>query len=105
MRKADGRWVQEVLLPFFGVRSLRVGTDAEKKGTYPDIWCLPGRSTIVVTREWERQSTHERRKRLTHEMMHLAWGMGHGSKERRMGYYSLPDKDTFSKKIYEEFLR
>lgn len=105
MRASDKKWISDVLLPAFGLRTLKVGVDRSKKGTYPDIWCLPGEATIMVTEEWERQPLHERRKRLTHEAIHLAWGLGHGARERRMGYYSHPSKDTFSKRIYEERLR
>ena len=104
--RADLRWVRDVLMPRFGLKKVTIVQDDEKKGKYPDIWCFPHSNTVVVTKEWARQPMHERRKRLTHEVGgHLALGLGHGNRERRIGFYSHPARDTFSKGMYERFLR
>jgi hypothetical protein len=94
--------VEDRLLPYLGLKSIQIAQDDEYEGTYPDIW-VQGK-TITVTREWARQEMHERRKRLLHEGLHLV-GFGHGAKERRMGYYSQPAKDAYTKALYERELK
>ena len=102
LTSADARWVEDRLLPYLGLKSIQITQDEEYEGTYPDIWVQGG--VITVTREWARQGMHERRKRLTHEGLHLV-GFGHGAKERRMGYYSQPAKDSYTKALYERELK
>jgi hypothetical protein len=102
LTSADSKWVEDQLLPYLGLKSVQITQDADYEGTYPDIW-VQGR-VITVTREWARQGMHERRKRLLHEGLHLV-GFGHGAKERKMGYYSQPAKDTYTKALYERELK
>jgi len=102
LTSTDARWVEDRLLPYLGLKSIQIAQDDEYEGTYPDIW-VQGK-TITVTREWARQEMHERRKRLLHEGLHLV-GFGHGAKERRMGYYSQPAKDAYTKALYERELK
>ena len=103
LTSADAKWVEDQLLPYLGVDSLQVEQDDEYDKTYPDIW-IRG-SVITVTREWARQDLHERRKRLLHEGLHYAKGLGHGPKERAMGYYSQPDKDVYTRDLYKRVFR
>ena len=103
LTSADAQWVEDRLLPYLGVERIEITQDAEYDKTYPDIW-ISG-SVITVTPEWARQSLHERRKRLLHEGLHLAKGLGHGPKERAMGYYSQPAKDIYTKKLYDKEFR
>ena len=103
LTSADAKWVEDQLLPYLGVDSLQVEQDDEYDKTYPDIW-IRG-SVITGTREWARQDLHERRKRLLHEGLHYAKGLGHGPKERAMGYYSQPDKDVYTRDLYKRVFR
>ena len=103
LTSADAKWVEDQLLPYLGVDSLEIQQDAEYEKTYPDIW-IRG-SVITVTKEWARQDVHERRKRLLHEGLHYAKGLGHGPKERAMGYYSQPDKDVYTRDLYKRVFR
>ena len=99
LTSADAKWVEDQLLPYLGVNSLQIEQDDEYDRKYPDIW-IQG-SVITVTKEWARQDVHERRKRLLHEGLHYAKGFGHGPRERAMGYYSQPDKDVYTRELYE----
>ena len=88
----------------------------DSKKIYPDIWCtmMPDiiRTTqglmtifvakITITDEWIRQPYKEREKRLTHEFIHFGWGMKH---DRKLGYNSHPEKDSYSMEIYRKILR
>ena len=103
LTSADAKWVEDQLLPYLGVDSLQVEQDDEYDKASPDIW-IRG-SVITVTKEWARQDLHERRKRLLHEGLHYAKGLGHGPKERAMGYYSQPDKDVYTRDLYKRVFR
>ena len=98
--KEDIKFIENKLMPLAGVRKLRLAYDRSKK-TYPDIWVEFGDiPTIMITDEWRRQNVHERRKRLTHEFLHLR-GMEHG----RVGKYvysTYPKFDTLSMKVYRD---
>ena len=90
-------------MPRYGVKYLKLGfSDINKK--HPDIWLrYEDMPVIIVTREWLRQNTHERRKRLVHEMEHIR-GLEHG----RIGKYNFstyPDKDTWSKFVYNGIIK
>lgn len=103
LEKGDKRFLTAIAMPSFGIRKVRVKySDSKKK--WPDIWCNQngGIPTITVTAEWSRQTPDERRKRLVHELIHLAWKMGHSDK---IGYSTLPDKDTYSMKVYQQLMR
>ena len=100
---SDARWVEERLLPYLGVESIQITQDKDYDKTYPDIWVQGG--VITITREWARQGLHERRKRLLHEGLHLAKGFGHGARERAMGFFSQPAKDSYTKKLYDKEFR
>lgn len=95
----DKVWVQRVLMPYFGIKHMWVSwSDSQAK--YPDIWCEKGPiPRITVTREWARQPTDERRKRLVHEALHIAEDLEHGM-HHGMKYSSYPDKDDYSWAIY-----
>ena len=100
IEKDDVDFIKNALLPKLGIRYVYLGWSDSKK-TYPDVWCYPETNTIIVTREWTRQSKQERQKRLTHEALHLI-GMEHDS---TIGYNSHPKVDTYSKKIYRELIQ
>ena len=105
VRPADVTWLEEVLLPFLKLEHLTIVELAEYGGEYPDIWCSPAAQTITVTLAWARKPTRQRRIELTHEGIHLAWGWEHGGWERARGYYSRPERDTFSRILYDQQLR
>jgi len=85
------------LMRTFNIRKVNIDRSDSTK-TYPDIWCYPYEKPqrIVVTNEWARQVADERRKRLVHEFLHL---IGYDHNEA-IGYSTYPEKDTFSKKVY-----
>ena len=102
--EADKRWLKEKAMPQLGIRALALDWSNNKR-TFPDIWCYvfekPPR--IVVTQEWAKQNTRERRKRLTHEIAgHLTFGWGHNAVMRKLGYTSEPSTDTMSWRIYKD---
>jgi hypothetical protein len=74
------------------------------KKTFPDIWISLGKVPVItVTQEWQRQDIAERQKRLTHEIvghlfMHLRDNID------RIGFYSRPEKDEFSKRLYNKII-
>ena len=68
---------------------------------WPDLW-TDGYS-ITVTQEWARQSVHERRKRLVHELLHLK-GLNHG-RIGRLNYSTYPHLDSYSRYVYQQLLR
>lgn len=98
---ADQKWIKAVLMPYFKIKALRISwSDSQKK--YPDIWCqLKAKPPhITVTAEWARQNVDERRKRLVHECIHIAWGIEDNRPVQGFYYSTYPDKDTFSQAIY-----
>ena len=97
LNKHDHEWLRIVALPFMGMEWVEIEEDVLYKGAYPDIWSYPARGRIVITEEWSKADTDSRRTRLLHELIHIAWGWDHDSK---MGYYSRPERDTYSRKIY-----
>lgn len=102
LSSGDRRFVKK-LMRTFNIKSVKVGwSDSRKK--HPDIWCYPTESPprIVVTSEWRKQGTGERRKRLTHEFLHLA-GYEHGN-FNGMEYSTYPKKDKFSKYVYRQII-
>ena len=56
---------------------------------------------IICGRKWIAADFDERLKRMTHELLHLNPGLRHNASARRMGYYSKPERDTFTKRIYK----
>lgn len=96
--KAELNWLQNTVMPRLGVKRITIAEDVDYRGKYPDIWAEGAR--VTVTREWARQSAFERKKRLVHEVVHVA---GHGH-EPRWGYYSRPERDRFSEELTELFL-
>ncbi len=93
---SDVRFIKKVLMPFAGVQKLFLAY-SPSRARWPDIWVEPnGVPKITVTQEWLRQSTMERRKRLTHEFLHLL-GMSH---DESIGYSTFPGRDSYSMKVY-----
>lgn len=91
-------------MKYFGVRTIRIEWDSSR-AKYPDIWISQNGSMpkISVTAEWARQTPHERRKRLIHEICHLKIG-GHSEKLDKIGFNTHPEKDSFSVKVYRDIL-
>ena len=98
-------WVRDRMMPALGLGKVTITEANEHTGTYPDLWSAPATMTITITPEWARQPLHERRKRLLHEGIHLAWGWGHGARERKLGYYSRPDRDAFTRELYRRLFQ
>jgi len=96
----DRRFVLRAMRTF-GISKLNIEWSDSKK-RFPDIWVnMSGKiPMITVTAEWARQDAQERHKRIVHEFLHLL-GYEHG----RIGQYlysTYPDKDTFSKAVYQK---
>lgn len=98
--KGDTKFLRKAL-PKFEIDEVRVFWDDSEK-TYPDIWCKG--KNIYVTEEWASQSAAERRKRLTHELIHIGWGLNHG-KYDGLRYDTHPEKDEFSWAVYNRIKR
>ena len=94
-------WLESQAMPYFGVSALRIETDPSEK-RWPDIWIVGNQ--ITVTKEWLKQKYHERRKRLTHELVHYSWGFDHG-KKGKYDFNTVPCRDSFSMAIYLDILR
>ena len=92
---SDIRWMMTRAMPALGIRQVRLATSQSKK-IWPDCW-TDGKK-ITVTKEWARQSMHERRKRLTHELAHLR-GLEHGQ-VGNLNYSTYPAQDSFSRALY-----
>lgn len=101
MSKTDKKFLTGTAMPAFGIRKLGIDY-SPSTAKHPDIWVETGGPfpVITVTREWARQDMHERRKRLTHELLHCK-GVNHGRKGR-FTYSTYPGKDTYSRHIYEK---
>lgn len=93
-------------MKYFGVRMLKLEFSDSKK-TYPDIWIsLDGQMPkITVTREWMKQSSQERHKRLAHELGgHYAFKWNHNEYMDKVGFSTYPNKDTMSPRIYKDLI-
>ncbi len=98
----DREFLTDRLMPYFGITKLLVKFDDKSTKKWPDLWCEPGDPpSITVTREWARQNTDERRKRLTHECIHLGWGKDHND---AIGYNTVPAKDKYSMMVYRKII-
>ena len=86
---------------YFNIKNLFINwSDSEKR--WPDIWIVGNQ--ITVTKEWLKQKYHERRKRLTHELVHYAWGFDHG-RRGKYDFNTIPKKDSFSMVIYLDMMK
>ena len=95
--EGDKKIITQKLMPYFGQKAILLQwSDSKKK--WPDLWCRG--NTITVTREWTRQSQAERMKRIVHELAHISWGMEH-RKIGKLDFNTIPDKDTYSKMLYQ----
>lgn len=94
LTRAEEAWLRGIVIPALGIKvSVKIIEDHDYQGKYPDIWTKG--YTITITNEWARQSPTERKKRLLHEMIHIA-GFPHMPK---VGFYSRPERDTFTAKV------
>lgn len=99
MTPGDRKFILK-LMRIFGVRKVYINWSKSQK-KWPDIWVQMNKIPIItVTAEWARQDIHERRKRLTHEFLHIV-GRQH---DESIGYSTYPDRDTFSMKIYNAII-
>jgi hypothetical protein len=103
--KDDVQWVQRRLMPYFGIKALKLAIDDSGK-KWPDIWVILGNPPkIVVTKEWASHDTHLRRSQLVHEALHAARGLEHGVQPNGMDFNTRPEKDAYSKAVYQAMLR
>ena len=65
-----------------------------------DIWIELGNPLpqVVCGQKWIGSNPTLRKTKLVHEVLH-AKGMRHDAKSRQMGYYSNPERDTYSPKV------
>ena len=94
----DWEWLRQVM-PEFGVKKVRVISISSTR-RWPDIWIKLSRIPVItVTKEWMRQDARERRKRLTHELLHWA-GLEHGV-YNGFEFSTYPEEDTYSVAAYK----
>lgn len=100
--KGDLEFLQNAMARLRIRRQIRV-YKSDSKAKFPDIWMYDKPiGEIWVTDEWAKQSTHERRKRLLHEIFHFA-GLEHG-RHGGLEYSTHPNRDTFSEYKYREMI-
>ena len=100
IQQKDVDFIKHTLLPWSGVRAVHIAYSSSTK-KWPDIWVeRNGIPRITVTREWIRQDTPERQKRLVHEFLHLC-GMEH---DESVGYSTIPIQDSLSKRVYRRLI-
>lgn len=63
------------------------------------VWLGEETPRIRVGSKWHAAKPHERRKRLLHELLHVK-GLRHNAQSRKLGYYSNPERDSYSRKVY-----
>ena len=113
MDQDDLNFVQ-MIIPLMGITKTIVMEWDNSNDKYPDIWIQKGffSDTITVTREWQRQNFHERRKRLVHELLH-SLGENHWDEPKIVNvngvdisvlYSTYPDQDTYSALVYSHLL-
>ena len=102
LSEGDREFLAKVALPHYGIAAVVVKDDPST-AVWPDISVDPSKDppVIEVTREWQRQSARERRKRLVHELEHID-GREH---DESIGYSTYPDKDTFSMMVYRDIMK
>jgi len=101
MSQSDQSWLRGAMARF-GVERLRVRS-SPSTAQWPDLWIeMSDPPMLTVTREWARQDTHERRKRLVHECLHLA-GLEHG-RIGSLNYSTYPEKDSYSRAVYQSIV-
>ena len=101
LSSADIGFVRHVLMPYFMVRRVQFDYHPSRV-SYPDIWLEMNRvPRIVITNEWKRQDTHERRKRLVHEFLHIR-GLEHNE---TIGFCTYTNRDSYSMRVYREIIR
>ena len=102
IRSSDITFARELMRMYEIPRLSLTMSNSQRK--HPDIWVSLGEIPIItVTREWARQITPERQKRLLHEILHIT-GLQHG-RIGRYTYSTYPDKDTYSNHMYLELLK
>lgn len=101
LTKGDIAFIHALCLPYFRVSRVRFRV-TEGVAPYPDIWAYTWKPTplIVANQTWARKSTRQRRVEIVHEMLHIV-GMKHN---RRIGYNSRPELDTFSRRVYMDIV-
>ena len=104
MTDGDIKFVQDILLPWAGIRAVYIACSNSKK-KYPDIWIdmYKGIPRITITKEWESHNKHLRRSQLVHEFLHLR-GLNHG-RIGKYDYNTRPELDTYSKKVYRRLIK
>lgn len=104
LTESDKEIIRTKLIPYFRINRLKIKYDNKHNQRHPDIWCIVEENLIVVTKEWRRQNQEERMKRITHELVHLSWGLEHG----RIGnlvYSTYPSSDSYSRTLYQWIMR
>lgn len=81
-----------------GIQAVTVDVQPTSKR---DIAVYLGRlPRIIVGQKWMKAAPHERAKRMLHELCHVK-GARHDGQARKMGYFSNPDRDVFTRKLYQ----
>jgi len=102
--KGDRDFVQRTIA-LYNIPRVQLET-SESKAKHPDLWCYPSQKRIVVTQEWARQGTEERRKRLVHEIVgHMVYKWPHSVYMERLGFSTYPRKDRISQWMYQDVKR
>lgn len=63
----------------------------------------PGLSQIVCGQKWIQSNPTLRKTKLVHEVLHAA-GIRHDARSRKLGYYSNPNRDRYSPRVYRQII-
>lgn len=77
---------------------------AHRETDIHDIASWPRERIILLGREFRKSSPRLKRQKLMHELVHFA-GVEHDAAARRLGYYSQPERDGFSRQKLRELER
>ena len=105
--KGDVDFIRNILIPWTNISKVKIAWE-ETSQKWPDIWVITNHvPTIVLTPEWRKQSTDERRKRLVHEFIHLRGESHPGGGSKKIGKYTystFPHQDSYSKAMYRKLI-
>ncbi len=84
---------------YFGVKGIKFA----KTESVHDIACVPARNLILLGKLWQKDRPEVQQAKVVHEFIHL-YGYPHNTKMRQHGYFSKPERDSLSSRVYADIL-
>lgn len=101
LTRAEQEFLERRALPYFGIRRAVAVVDV---GAGDIAYTAHPRPTILLGPGFRQTRGAARRRKLVHELLH-AVGIRHDGRARARGYYSAPDRDELSRRVYADLLR